>query len=57
MSLLHHKINESFQQAIYGFNAYRWADNPVINLFDCNGLPVTPLSTQLVGEISVDRSQ
>jgi hypothetical protein len=57
MSLLHHKINESFQQAIYGFNAYRWADNPVINLFDRNGLLVTPLSTQLVGEISVDRSQ
>jgi sialate O-acetylesterase len=35
---------------------YGWADNPVVNLFDRNGLPVTPFRTQVVSEISVDRS-
>lgn len=35
---------------------FGWADNPVFNLFDRNGLPVTPFRTHVVDGISVDRT-
>jgi sialate O-acetylesterase len=33
---------------------YGWADNPVVNLFDRNGLPVTPFRAEVVGDTTAE---